>query len=220
MLVDYLTDNLPHEQLAQHVTACNKYVRQPRTYRLPCDRRRCNVRTVIFVTLPVLLLACNANIDEQTTGDVATASSGIEHYLAIEEIKKLKARYFRYLDTKNWAEIETLFTPDAQAVYNVVNQSGLGTLNEPIIGPSEIAAFIQRGVEPLVTVHHGHMPEIEVISPTTARGIWAMEDILQRPEDSVNVVHGFGHYHETYERIAGEWLIKTLQLSRLRVDRQ
>ena len=76
------------------------------------------------------------------------------------------------------------------------------------------------GVEPLVTVHHGHMPEIELTSPTTARGIWAMEDILHTPEDSVNVVHGFGHYHETYERIDGEWRINTLRLTRLRVDRR
>lgn len=47
-----------------------------------------------------------------------------------------------------------------------------------------------------------------------------MEDILHTPEDSVNVVHGFGHYHETYERIDGEWRINTLRLTRLRVDRR
>ena len=26
----------------------------------------------------------------------------------------------------------------------------------------------------VVTVHHGHMPEIDVTSPTTATGTWAM----------------------------------------------
>jgi len=36
-------------------------------------------------------------------------------------------------------------------------------------------------------------------------------------------MHGYGHYHETYELIAdgkgaGRWLIKTLKLTRLRVD--
>lgn len=175
------------------------------------------MRTLIIAMLPVLLSACNS---VPATTDTPETSSNIERYLALEEIKQLKARYFRYLDTKNWSGMETLFTPDAQAVYNLVDESGLGTLNEPVVGPSAIAAFIQRGVDPLVTVHHGHMPEIELISETTARAIWAMEDILQRPEDLVNVVHGFGHYHETYERLNGEWRIKTLQLSRLRVDRQ
>ena len=63
------------------------------------------------------------------------------------------------------------------------------------------------------------MPEISFTSPTTAQGIWAMEDILQDPVTGINVVHGFGHYHETYQRIDGKWYIKTLQLTRLRADR-
>jgi hypothetical protein len=27
-----------------------------------------------------------------------------------------------------------------------------------------------------------------------------------------------GHYHETYEKVEGKWQIKTLRLTRLRVD--
>ena len=45
-----------------------------------------------------------------------------------------------------------------------------------------------------------------------------MEDRLQGP-DGKNVLTGYGHYHETYERIGGEWKIKTLLLTRLRMDR-
>jgi hypothetical protein len=74
-------------------------------------------------------------------------------------------------------------------------------------------------VGPVVTVHHGHMPEIEVTSPTTARGVWAMEDKLRWPEGSpVRAMHGYGHYHETYERTQEGWRIKTITLTRLRVD--
>jgi hypothetical protein len=29
---------------------------------------------------------------------------------------------------------------------------------------------------------------------------------------------GYGHYHETYENIAGRWLIKSSKLTRLRED--
>jgi hypothetical protein len=32
------------------------------------------------------------------------------------------------------------------------------------------------------------------------------------------VVNGFGHYHETYEKIDGTWRIKTSKLTRLRMD--
>jgi hypothetical protein len=61
------------------------------------------------------------------------------------------------------------------------------------------------------------MPEIEITSPTTARGVWAMEDKLRWPERGT-AMHGYGHYHETYELVDGAWRIKTLTLTRLRVD--
>ena len=178
------------------------------------------MRNSALLVLSLLLSGCSNDQTITITSELADVSSSLERYHSIEEIKKLKARYFRYLDTKDWTGMESLFTPDAQAVYNVVDNRGLGTLNAPIVGASEIAAFIRQGVHSLITVHHGHMPEIELTSPTTARGIWAMEDILQTPENSVDVVHGFGHYHETYRRIDGQWRIATLKLTRLRVDRR
>jgi hypothetical protein len=60
------------------------------------------------------------------------------------------------------------------------------------------------------------MPEIEITSPTTARGVWAMEDMLRWPDG--RELHGYGHYHETYERTDDGWRIKTLTLTRLRTD--
>ena len=31
-------------------------------------------------------------------------------------------------------------------------------------------------------------------------------------------LYGYGHYHETYEKVDGRWYIKTLKLTRIRVD--
>jgi hypothetical protein len=46
-----------------------------------------------------------------------------------------------------------------------------------------------------------------------------MEDLIWWPEGSHRkTLHGWGHYHETFEKIDGKWLIKTLRLTRLRVD--
>ena len=165
----------------------------------------------------VLGAGCAAQPDAAASGD-EEGLGVLERLLAIEEIGRLKASYFRCLDTNDWACIETLFAPDGTAVYNVEGSGDLGTPDNPVTGPVAIAAFIQRGVEPLPTVHHGHMPEIEITSPTTATGIWAMEDILQIPSGE-NTLQGWGHYYETYERIDGRWHIKTLRLTRLRVDR-
>jgi hypothetical protein len=143
----------------------------------------------------------------------------LERLIAAEEIKQLKARYFRCMDTKDWDGFAEVFAPDA-----VMDMSG--EMRDPnakgtgiTTGGPKIAAFVRRVVDPVVTVHHGHMPEIEVTSPTTARGVWAMEDKLRWPEGgAIKTMHGYGHYHETYERTDAGWRIKTITLARLRVD--
>jgi hypothetical protein len=141
-----------------------------------------------------------------------------ETLAAIEAIKALKARYFRAMDTKDWAAFEAVFTSDA--TMDVSGELGEADGDAGIIrGNAAIRAFVQGAIDTVTTVHHGHMPEIEVESPARARGIWAMEDQLQWPEGApIRSMHGFGHYHETYERYDGRWLIASLRLTRLRVD--
>jgi hypothetical protein len=43
-----------------------------------------------------------------------------------------------------------------------------------------------------------------------------MEDMLRWPDGSE--MHGYGHYHETYEAHEGDWRIKSSTLTRLRTD--
>jgi uncharacterized protein (TIGR02246 family) len=139
-----------------------------------------------------------------------------EQLLAIEEIKQLKARYFRCMDTKDWAGFEAVFAPDASVDYT---PPGANSADWSASGRERIVEFVRRIVEPAITVHHGHMPEVEVTSPTTARAIFAMEDLIWWPEGSRRrTLHGWGHYHESYIKMDGKWLIKTLRLTRLRVD--
>jgi len=138
---------------------------------------------------------------------------------AIEEIKQLKARYFRCMDTKDWDGLAEVFAPDA--VMDMSSEMRDGTTEGEGItrGNRAIAAFVKGAVDPVTTVHHGHMPEIEILSATEARGIWAMEDKLRWPEGSpIRTMHGYGHYHETYEKVDGAWRIKSTRLTRLRVD--
>lgn len=72
---------------------------------------------------------------------------------------------------------------------------------------------------PDVTVHHGHTPEIELTSATTATGVWAMEDHRRFPDGSGTAeMHGYGHDHDTDVEPDGRWLIATQRLTRLRVD--
>jgi hypothetical protein len=141
-----------------------------------------------------------------------------ERLMATEEIKQLKARYFRCMDTKDWSGFEQVFAADAvmDMSSEMRDQTTRGGITR---GGAQIAGMVRTVVGPVVTVHHGHMPEIEITSPTTASGVWAMEDKLRWPEGSpVRTMHGYGHYHETYERTEDGWRIKTITLTRLRVD--
>ena len=142
----------------------------------------------------------------------------VERLMAAEEIKQLKARYFRCMDTKDWAGFEQVFATDAvmDMSSEMRDQTTRGGITR---GAAQIAAMVRAVVGPVVTVHHGHMPEIDITSPTTASAVWAMEDKLRWPEgSSVRAMHGYGHYHETYERTDEGWRIKTITLTRLRVD--
>lgn len=156
----------------------------------------------------------------------AVEMSAFDRLNAIEEIKILKARYFRSLDTKDWASMEQTMTPDVICDYRGAATdpaTGInavpGATEKPLAGRMEAIEMLRRGLDGVVTAHQGYMPEIEILNTTHARGIWAMYDALRFPfGGDLAELHGFGHYHETYECHAGRWLIASLRLTRLRVD--
>ena len=70
----------------------------------------------------------------------------------------------------------------------------------------------------IVSVHQGHNFELEFTSDTTAKGIWSMTDRLYFPPGGeFSLMTGYGHYHETYEKV-GHWMLKTTRITRIRVE--
>jgi hypothetical protein len=136
----------------------------------------------------------------------------IAQLTAIEEIKQLKARYFRLMDTKRWEELLEVFSKDAV----------LGAPEDEIHqeGRQNIVDFLRRRNGPSRSVHHGCMPEIEIVDEVTARGIWAMFDHVERPEGDRGrwIQQGYGHYLEEYTKADGQWRIRHLRLIRLKVS--
>ena len=127
----------------------------------------------------------------------------------IEAIKQLKARYCRTMDTKDWAAMREVFADD---VTMDTTESG----GDVVTGADDFMTFLRAQIADVVTVHQCHTPEIELLSPTAATGIWAMEDMLRWPDGTE--LHGYGHYHETYEQHDGAWRIASCTLTRLRMD--
>jgi hypothetical protein len=137
----------------------------------------------------------------------------LQQLFDIEQIKKLKARYFRLMDQKRWDEWAMVFATDAHLVVPE------GAVDEH--GREAVVASVSGVLEGVRTVHHGHMPEIEITGPDTATGTWAMFDYVEfapGPSGERIGLQGYGHYTEEYVREDGEWRIKSLHLSRLRID--
>lgn len=146
--------------------------------------------------------------------------SAIDILLAIEEIKRLKARYFRFMDIHDWTGFRALFTEDALfdvrgALEEKPDISGL----EPVRGADAIVAYVSSGIDPISSAHYGHMPEIEILDDDSARGIWALADILRTPTGApFKFFYGYGHYHEEYRKTGSGWRIASLRITRLMVE--
>lgn len=135
----------------------------------------------------------------------------------LHAIHQLKARYCRFIDTKQWDKLPTLFTEDARF-------EGLGSAPTGATVDMFVNGISTR-LATVISIHHCHMPEIHFLDADRARGIWAMMDYLQWPEGSgPHEAQGFrgftayGHYEEEYRRTQAGWRIAFLRLTRLRID--
>jgi hypothetical protein len=132
------------------------------------------------------------------------------------EIQKLKARYFRCMDTRDWDGFRDVFTDDLEFF---LNNSRFPESTTPMwVGADALVGHLSKSHLDKVTVHHGHMPEIEFIDADNATGIWAMYDWVDDPGRG-GAWQGFGHYHERYRRCEdGRWRIAKVHLTRLRMN--
>ncbi len=124
----------------------------------------------------------------------------------IEAIRQLKYRYLRAVDLKDWDLLTSTFTPDAVAEYDGGKQSHNG--RDAIVG------WLRSALDnTLVTLHQVHNPEIEILSETSARGTWYLEDrVINRGSDQPHmpggsILTGAAFYADEYQRAEDEWKI-------------
>jgi len=148
----------------------------------------------------------------------ASDIEGLNRLIAIEQIRNLHARYWRFVDSQNWDAFGALFTADAGFTEHLT-----GFHCE---GAGEIQAAVAAFLNGATTVHHGHQSEIEVHDDGTADAIFVMEDYLIFPPGAVNpgtgapmsTLHGYGHYVEKIVKVEGEWRFQQVDLYRVRVE--
>jgi len=120
----------------------------------------------------------------------------------LEDIKQLKYRYLRCLDSKDWDGLADCLSEDCKATYD----SGKYSYESR----DAIMEFLSSslGSREVVSLHHGHHPEIELRGDDNARGTWYLEDYLIFVEAGARL-RGAGFYHDEYRRVNGDWKISS-----------
>lgn len=114
----------------------------------------------------------------------------------LEDLRQLKYRYLRTLDTKDWDGFADCFLPEATADY-----AGLAFPDR-----AALVDYMRTHLGPdIVTMHHCHHPEIEV-DGDSALGRWYLHDQV------LSAVHGFrlegaAFYEDTYRRTPQGWKV-------------
>jgi SnoaL-like domain len=146
---------------------------------------------------------------------------------AIEDIRGLEARYARYADEKRWGDLGRLFTEDGW--FRPLDVEGNEIAN--MAGREDIATRLgSRTSGDVQPIHQLFTHEIEIESSTSARAVWAMADFIFRGDSAIReqkpgddrppfrTMRGWGHYHVTYRKVDGHWLIATRTQTRTRLE--
>lgn len=146
-----------------------------------------------------------------------------EKLIAVEAIRSVKACYLRGVDTGDVALVQSILAEDCVLDYMgccvdpKTGQDFMPAMNVVLKGRANFTSTpVSNGI---TTVHHTHNLEIEFSSDTSASAVWSMTDRLFLPSGSpISVMTGYGYYHDTYEKVDGDWKLKTTRIERLRVE--
>lgn len=121
----------------------------------------------------------------------------------VQAITRLKHRYFRLLDQQIWNELRDCFTEDVETHY----ENGHYCFK----GVDEVMRFLSESLEGLRAsgrhgLHLGHHPEIDLLGPDEAQGLWTLHAVSIDPE-SGRAGRQESFYTDEYRRVNGEWRI-------------
>jgi hypothetical protein len=119
----------------------------------------------------------------------------------IDDIKRVKYRYLRALDTKHWDEFADTLTEDIVGDYG----SSLGEEHR-FSDRDSLVAFMRDAMPAnVLTEHRVTHPEIDV-DGDEATGIWYLQDRVIVPDFNF-MLYGAAFYHDQYRRTPDGWKI-------------
>lgn len=134
-----------------------------------------------------------AAVSETGTGSTSGASSEWRDH---EDVKALKYRYLRTLDTKQWDDFEACFLPEATADYNGLEFADRAALVD----------YMRTNLgEGMITLHQVHHPEI-AIDGDTATARWYLQDKVLVAAFGF-MLEGAAFYEDRYVRTPEGWRV-------------
>ncbi|QFU77357.1 nuclear transport factor 2 family protein [Halioglobus maricola] len=142
-------------------------------------------------------------------GGIEELRRDIQRLMDMEAIRQLKHAYFRCVDTANMDELATLLHPDV-----IVDFKG-GNYHWQLEGRDAYLENLHTSFsKQAITQHHGHHPEIQMLSDTEATGIWYLEDkfwVLNHRFFTTGTLL----YWDRYVKEDGRWQILETRYERL-----
>jgi len=127
----------------------------------------------------------------------------------LEDIRTVKHRYYRGIDTADEALLETLFTDDIDVEYRG------GGYHVRLTGKAKMLDFLMNSFNAdSLAKHQGHMPEITLIGDDEAEGLWYLDDVFISLERR-DVTTGSAIYRDRYRRVDGQWKIARTEYDRI-----
>jgi hypothetical protein len=118
------------------------------------------------------------------------------------QVAAVKARYFRFMDLKEWQNLRGIFTDDA-------------VFDHPTVGyfenPDDAVEALRTVIGEVWTSHEGSIPDITVEAADRASAVFAMTGHA-RPPGSAELLRTFGHYYDEFRKDTGIWKISSMKL--------
>lgn len=139
-----------------------------------------------------------------------------------EIIRRKKAQYCRFVDTKQWSRFPEIALPTAKLTFFEPGMVPLGVGKKKLLFDSlqPWIDHVSKGLANMQSVHVIGLDELEQTAPDEVKAIFCMRDDVKM-DRSLGLVWsvGGGHYHEIWRRKGDDWFLEELRLERLLLPR-
>jgi hypothetical protein len=133
-----------------------------------------------------------------------------------QSIAQKKARYGRYVDSKQWSKFHEIMLHDARLDFWDIHGNVVMVGKDPLSFKSckAFVDFFSLFLANAETLHMFGPGDLEQTSADEVKAIWSMEDQIYLKSTNLVEIRGGGFYYETWKLKDGEWYLKSLDLKR------